>query len=156
MKRSVTMVTKKDLPSVYDEGYLLTAAEQTIIIEVSFINSFILEQVRMPMVRDMLGGVLLVSCFQKCLAACLITLVGAGLITEEFYINHEQILDEDFGIKNDVSLSTMEVSDLAYDLDCMLSQYLVVLGHELALKPDKDWAYGNEEYFTPRFSEEES
>ena len=143
------MKTRKDLPTTYDEGYILTAKAQTVMIEISFINDCVLEQIRMPMVTDMLGGDGIIRCFQTCLGACILAYIEEGLLTEEFCLEHKDILDEKTGIKESVCLSIMEISDLSYDFKYMVSQYMTVLGHMLCMIPKKDDICGNKRYFEP-------
>ena len=140
------MKLNKDLPQEYCETYMISPKDQTIIIEMSFIVYYLLDQVRMPMVTCMLGGDVLIECFQNCLAACILTLIKAGLITQEYYVEHRDILDEQHGIKENIVLDTMGVSDLAYDTYYMINQYMVVLGHESPMEK-KDDLYGNQELF---------
>lgn len=149
-RKHMTMLTKNDVPRVHDPNYIITAKEQTIIIEISIVNSFILNQIHMPMVTDMLGGEGIVECFQRILGACILTFIKEGLICDEFYNEHKILLDVNFGIKKTVKLSTMAVSDLAYDLERMINRYMVTLGHEDEIIPEKDGYYGNELFFTPQ------
>jgi hypothetical protein len=150
MQKEVSMRIRKDLPKTYDENYNLSFREQTTAIEVMLIVKHILNHIRMPMVKDMLDGYPIISCLQGCLSVCLLTLINEGMVTEELYNDYKRILDEKNGIKKKVVLTTMEISDLSYDICRMLTQYSVVMGTDLALLPEKDYAYGNEKYFTPR------
>jgi putative Mn2+ efflux pump MntP len=143
------MKIRSNLPKEFGQQYDLSFQEQTAIIEMSFLNYFILDQVRMPMVKDMLGGYIIVECFQKCLAACILVFIKAGLITDDFYNAHKDILDVNHGIKENTKLSAMGVSDLSYDVSRMINRYMVIMGHEAVLIEEKDDLYGNEKFFTP-------
>lgn len=141
------MKLRENVPKVYDENYPLNFKEQTTIIELSFINYELLDQIRMPMVVELPDRDELVACFQRCVGACILTFIKEGLLTDEFYEAHQNILDEQHGIKPDVVLGIMGVSDLAYDIHRMMSQYMVVMGHEKRIIPREDALYGNQKYF---------
>lgn len=143
------MNIRKDLPKEYDPHYILTIEEQTIIIEMSIVTSFLLEQIRMPMVTDFAGDSL-VECLQSCLSASILAFIKAGLITEEFFLAYQKKLDEKTGIRKTVKLGAMGVSDMTYDVMRMINRYMVVLGHEDRLIPEKDEIYGNARFFMPR------
>ena len=143
------MRIRNDVPIRYDTGYALTIEEQTVIIEMSFVNWFILEQVRMPMVKDMRGGSAVVECFQRCLGACILAIAKSGLLTQDFYDAHKDILDSETGIQKNVRLDTMGVSDLSYDVSRMINRYMVVMGHEREIISEQDDLYGNKHFFTP-------
>ena len=149
------MITRKGLPTQYDENYILTFQEQTVIIEISFIIGYLLEQIRMPMVTEVDGGDNLVMCFQRCAGACLHTLMREGVMLDEFYQKHKAILCEEFGIINGLNLNILEVSDLIFDTDRLLSRYMVILGHELEMPPESDFAYGSREFFSKRLGGQE-
>ena len=115
----------------------------------SIVNDFMLEQIRMPMVKDMRGGDDIIAFFQNCLGALILTFIKAGLITDDFHQAYAHVLDEESGMRKDVSLDNMGVSDMLYDLRRMINRYMVVLGHEDEIIPEKDDLYGNTGYFTP-------
>lgn len=144
------MKRRKKLPIAYDENYPLDLKEQTIIIELSIVNSFLLDQLTMPMVRDMYGGIDIISFFQHCVSASILVFLKNGLLTDEFYKEHRAILEEEHGIRPDVTLDTMGVYQLAYDVHYLICQYMVVMGHEEKVMPKQDALYGNTRYFAPR------
>ncbi len=127
----------------------LSVEQQTIIAELSIMNCSFLDQLRMPMVADGMGGKKLVMFFQGCFAAMALTIINAELISVEFYKDHKTILDAAFGIKRDVELSCLEVYQFAYDIQYMLGLYLAAMGLDDEIIPRYNEYYHDNAYFKP-------
>jgi hypothetical protein len=144
------MKIRKDVPTVCDEDYSLDVKEQTVIIELSIVSSFLIDQLTMPMVTDMYGGPEVIGFFQRSVAAEILAFIREGLLIDTFYEKNKNILDEEHGIRQNVTLDTIGVYQLAYDLHFMMSQYMVVMGHEDELIPEQSDIYHNERFFAAR------
>lgn len=141
------MELKKIIPSTYDEAYEMDFETQATLIEVSITNSFILNQLTMPMVAQMDGGQEILAMFRSFVAAEILAFIRKGLLSEEFYKENKGILDEEHGICPGLSLNTMRIYNLAYDLQYLISRYMVAMGWEDSPRAKQNFPYGNTRFF---------
>jgi hypothetical protein len=149
---------RTDLPTEWDDGEYerknLTGSQTNTVAELSITNSFVLEQIMMPMVLDFQDRDRLLMMFQRFVAAELLAAIDAELITEKFYNDHINILDKERGILDGITLDAHGLYCLVDDLLSLIGNYLVVMGMPKEIfwcgGDEKDAIYMNPELLTPR------